>query len=98
MHVINNVQPLGGNQMSKEIVEKVVDVIKKRPKRKRRIKRSANVKRYYFDAETQRNIELFQSSANPVEREQLYVKNIFPAFDMLVQKKRDTFLSKAYRP
>ena len=73
--------------MTKKIEQKSSgeQVIKKRAKRKRRVKRSANVKRYYFDAETQRNIELFQSSLDTVEREQLYVKNIFPAFDQLVE-------------
>lgn len=59
--------------------------IKKRTRKKRRVKRSANIQRYYFDAETQRNIELFQSSSDPAERERLYVKNIFPAFDQLVE-------------
>lgn len=61
-------------------------LVKKKPRgRRRRAKRSPDVKRYYFDANTQRAIELYQSSDDQKERERLYVEKILPAFDQLVE-------------
>lgn len=54
-------------------------------KSKRRIKRAKKSKRYYFDANTQRAIELYQSSNDTAEKERLYVEKILPAFDELVE-------------
>lgn len=53
---------------------------------KKRMRRgTGSIDRYYFDAETQRNIILFQSSNDRKEKEKLYVNNILPAFEQLVE-------------
>lgn len=70
---------------SKKNKEQVPDLVKRRPRKRRRVKRAPNVKRYYFTADTQRAIELYQSSNDKSERDKLYVDEILPAFDQLVE-------------
>lgn len=60
-------------------------LVKKRKRQRKRPKRAPDVKRYYFTADTQRAIELYQSSDDADERERLYVEEILPAFDKLVE-------------
>lgn len=61
------------------------DVTSRRRVRRRRAKRAPDVKRYYFTVQTQRAIELYQSSNAKSERDKLYVDEILPAFDQLVE-------------
>jgi hypothetical protein len=55
------------------------------PQKKKIRRGSGSIEKYYFDAETQRNIVLFQSSNDRGEKEKLYVRNILPAFEKLVE-------------
>lgn len=60
----------------------------KPPQPKRKISRlniAPDTKRYYFSADTQEAIGLFQSSSDQREREKLYVSRILPAFQQLVE-------------
>lgn len=55
------------------------------PKKKKRQKRTKNELRYYFDNNTQSAIVLFQKEFDKKERERLYVSEILPAFEKLVE-------------
>lgn len=52
---------------------------------KRIIKRSNGSNPLYFDADTQRAIETFQLSNEEIDRHEIYVSRIMPAFDKLVE-------------
>lgn len=53
--------------------------------RRRRGMRAPDIRRYYFGAEEQHAIELFQGSTDTIERTRLYIDSILPAFDKLVE-------------
>jgi hypothetical protein len=57
----------------------------RKPLKRKKIKRVKKGGIYYFDEETQKNIENFQATNNKSQQETLYVKNIFPAFQELVE-------------
>lgn len=52
---------------------------------KRIIKRGKGNGPLYFDAETQRAIEMFQLSIDSKEKHEIYIAKIMPAFDKLVE-------------
>lgn len=62
-------------------------IIKNKPRRRRRVKRSLGKSgpKFYFTADTQSAIEDYQLSTNVVERHNIYITRIFPAFDQLVE-------------
>lgn len=57
------------------------DVIQAKPKRKRK----KNLTRLYFHSGTQDAIVAYQKSDSHQEKEKIYVKDIFPAFEKLVE-------------
>lgn len=66
---------------------RVPDLTSPRKRKKKRIKRRKGGKgRYYFNENTQRAIELYQTSNDQGEREKLYAEKIYPAFEQLVEK------------
>ena len=52
---------------------------------RRRIKRKPGKSKLYFTAQTQEAIEKFQGAETQEEKEELYTKEIMPAFDKLAE-------------
>lgn len=53
--------------------------------KKSRSKQSPDIKRYYFGADEQHAISLYQNCVDVTEKNKIYIENILPAFDKLVE-------------